>query len=56
MNESKVKAQRRQIRKALGPQALDVLADLETRVLELERQVLPRPIWRRLWRFVTGRS
>jgi hypothetical protein len=56
MNEAKVKAQRRQLRKALGPQAVDILSDLEARVLELERHVLPLPIWRRVWRFLTGRG
>lgn len=40
MNESKVKESRRQIRKALGPQSLDILTDLETRILELEKQLV----------------
>jgi hypothetical protein len=40
MNEGKVKQSRRQIRKALGPQSLDILAELETRILELEKHLV----------------
>lgn len=49
MNESKVKASRRQIRKAIGPQSLDILSDLEVRVLELEKHLVNlTSIWRRV--------
>jgi hypothetical protein len=56
VNEGKVKHSRRQIRKALGPQSLDILLDLETRVLELERHILPLPLWRRVLRFFRGKA
>lgn len=49
------KVTRRKIRRAIGPQAVDAMTDLEMRVLELERVTLQKSFIRRVWWLLTGR-